>query len=191
MTKSKLDIFKKMEDQGYNTEYRLKQTNKEMRRPQDGQITLPMLTDLKEFQHKKIIEDQRFTQIVRDEKIRAFEIQKNSMKQQARTYDDTKTENEDDEEEMVAPQKFKGKPKMELDKYFETCAVNLKKNLEKVHAAKTPNVKVKYQAIINSLLLRIKRREDEMLMEENLRQQNQNLQAFCAELSNILDEATL
>ena len=56
---------------------------------------------------------------------------------------------------------------MDLDKYYDVCRESLKQHLEQIKNANSSKVKVKYQAIINSLLLRLKRREDEELIEAN------------------------
>ena len=72
-------------------------------------------------------------------------------------------------DENGRPFHFKGKPKMDLDKYYQICRSSLKSHLHMVENAPSQSVKVKYQAIINSLLLRLKRREDETTIEENYR----------------------
>lgn len=84
--------------------------------------------------------------------------------------DDGSDMDDDDEPQQYCLKSSKGKPKMELNKYFEICRKNLLVNLDRVNNAKSSAIKVKYQAIINSLLLRLKRREDEMLLDRNHQQ---------------------
>ena len=55
----------------------------------------------------------------------------------------------------------RGKPKTSLERYTFQCAQNLRLNLQKLAGATSPNEKKKYDAIINSLLQRYKRRVDE------------------------------
>ena len=70
--------------------------------------------------------------------------------------------------EDVGNKKFKGKQKMDLDTYFVNCRQSLLSHIESMNSARTSAGRIKYQAIINSLLLRLKRREDEELIATNL-----------------------
>ena len=65
---------------------------------------------------------------------------------------------DEDTDEEVSVTKHKGKKKTELSVYIENCRDSLKRHIECMDNAKNSKEKVKYQAIINSLLLRLKRR---------------------------------
>jgi hypothetical protein len=74
--------------------------------------------------------------------------------------------------------KYKGKPKMELNLYLKRCKASLREHMAKLDKQKTAKGKVKYQAIINSLIIRVKRRQDEVILNKNLTERQQAVQVF-------------
>ena len=57
--------------------------------------------------------------------------------------------------------KYRGKPKMDLEKYTEICSSGLREHIELMKTSKSIVTKTKQTAIINSLLQRFKKRKDQ------------------------------
>jgi len=80
---------------------------------------------------------------------------------------------------------------MDLEKYTSVCSESLKKHIELLKASKSIVTKTKQTAIINSLLQRFKKRNDQDIDEKLDQVRSGNLSIFCAALDKIVCKRTM